>query len=112
MNVKGFGNPPSEKVSKGIARCLLTGVGALVLSYLLWKTVMFVVPNPPISFHFTTGAVALMTLCGTGMAIRRLHETKSERRAVSAQNHRKVQLRDNVLIGVSERSGAVGFSRN
>lgn len=55
-----------------MARCIITGVGSLVLTLLVWKTVNVIVPEVAFTFHITCGFVTVVSLLATGSALYRL----------------------------------------
>jgi hypothetical protein len=63
---------PVNKASKAMARCILTGVGSSVLTYLVWKSVQVMVPELALSFHLTCALVMVVSWMATGSALYRL----------------------------------------
>ena len=63
---------PERKTSQAMARCILLGVGGMVATYLIWKTVQFYALEVPLSFHLTCGLVEGVILLATLTALYRL----------------------------------------
>lgn len=67
----------SQKTSQAMARCILTGVGGAVSTYLVWRVVEFKVGELPFSFHLTCGLILGLCLFATTVALYRLSLTPS-----------------------------------
>ncbi len=118
--VSGKGLSQEVKVSRAIARCILTGTASVVATYLIWKVVDTISMEVPMMFGSTCLLVGLIAVLSTVMAIYKLNNHKPMIRLAptpaksTLQKPTKVEsFSEDIFMAVSvDKSEGAWYQRN
>ncbi len=99
-----------------MGRCIVTGVGSAVLTYLIWRSVQVFVPELAVSFHFTCALVMFVSVFATISALYRLAKplpvAKKKTTATTPRRPIRSQVSPLVMPGAFGKTDAAWFHRN